>query len=160
VDTCTLRYNCARPSTRSVTSGWHVKALGTILATPSSVSIRVRLRHLGRDQALKRAGGWQHDTPLAQPVFGARHEFVGGPALDGTRAQPVAEIGRDVTIEVPDTEMTTDAQRLCPFRLWTARSIEEQNRRQAELRPSGRWGVRPLSETGGGPNVRPRHNPG
>ena len=42
-------------------------------------------------------------------------------------------IGRDVTIEVPDTEMTTNAQRLRPFRLRTARPIEEQNRRQAKL---------------------------
>ncbi|HME21987.1 MAG TPA: hypothetical protein VKI44_11720 [Acetobacteraceae bacterium] len=38
-----------------------------------------------------------------------------------------------MTIEVPDTEMTTDAQRLRSLCLWTARPIEEQNRRQAEL---------------------------
>lgn len=74
------------------------------------------MRHLGRDQPLKCAGGWQHDTPLAQPVLGACHEFVGGPALDGSRAQPVAKIGRDVTIEVTNAEMMTDAQRLRPFR--------------------------------------------
>ena len=30
----------------------------------------------------------------------------------------------------------------------------------ASRRPSRRWGVRPLSETGGGPNARRRHNPG
>jgi hypothetical protein len=31
---------------------------------------------------------------------------------------------------------------------------------RVRMRPSRTWGLRPLSETGGGPNVRPRHNPG
>jgi hypothetical protein len=38
-----------------------------------------------------------------------------------------------VTIEVPNAEMTADAQRLRPLRLGTARPIEEQNRRQPKL---------------------------
>ena len=90
-------------------------------------------RHLGRNQPLKRTGGRQHDTPLAQPVLRACHQFSGGSAFQGTLAQPVPEIGGGMTIKGPDAKVATNTQGLRSFRPRPARPVEEQNRCQSEL---------------------------
>ena len=91
------------------------------------------MRHLGDDQPLERAGGRQHDPPVTQLVFGARQELGGGAAFEGALAQPLPQISGGLAVETADAEMATNAQRLLPFRLCPARSVEEQHRCQSEL---------------------------
>jgi len=91
------------------------------------------LRHLGRDQPFERAGGRQHDVPVAQLVLGAHHELGDGAALDGALTQPVPQVHGGSAVEAAQAEVATDAQRLGPLRLRPARPVEEQHGRQPEL---------------------------
>ena len=91
------------------------------------------LCHLGRDQPFERAGGWQHDVPVAQLVLGTQQELGGSAALDGALTQPIAQVQGNTAAEGAQAEVTPDAQGLRPFRLRPARPVEEQHRRQPEL---------------------------
>ena len=79
------------------------------------------------DDSFERAGRGQHDEPIAQLVLCACEEFSGAAALDGTLAQPVAQIGSGRVVETAEAEIAADTQRLSAFRLRTTRPVEEQH---------------------------------